>query len=72
MAIQALTCRVLSAWLDYPSVALVDSVPDAVAALDADPGLDPDIRVALRRFADYLLSRSLLELEAETVRCSSN
>jgi hypothetical protein len=72
MAIQALTCRVLSAWLDYLSVALVDSVPDTVAALDADPGLDPDIRVALWRFADYLLSRSLLELEAERVRCSSN
>jgi len=59
--------KLLSVLLEYPDQELLDNLPEVRAILDKSSEIDANERVALQKFADYLTSKSLTDLQVDYV-----
>lgn len=59
--------KVLSVLLEYPEQELIDNLPEIRAVIEENIDIDEDERAALLKFLDHLVSKPVIEVQAEYV-----
>ena len=59
--------KILSVLLEYPEQELIDSMPEIRAIVDENTDIDAEERAALLKFLEHLISKPLIEVQADYV-----
>lgn len=60
--------KILSLLLEYPDQELIDNLPEIRALCDRSTEIDAEEKMSLRKFFDFLASKSLIDLQSDYVK----